>query len=279
MTEPFINIYRTLEEAISFEDSPQNTHYNFNGVQLLPNNLEKYVQITNTPNGIELEDWNVYVVDYETLAETDITSYFTVEELTNSENGNPQLYWSLTNVPYDFGWNFVYLRIEQLVGEVFYTNLFRLTDIEKEFTTQIHYKENLEDKFQSIGYNFYFRNITRQDEVTTYYELSTRHTVTVNSKTNKLKRYRVEISPLYNLSTLIDAFYSPYLYIEGIRCSVFESIKFPDTKGDENFGELEVLFSFKETDIFKGDYIAETISGVPDFDPLHFDSLHFDTTT
>ena len=103
MVEPVINIYRTKEEAFYFENSPINTQYIFKGVQLLPNNRLKYVQITNTPNGINLEDWTVYVVDCKGT-KTDITSSFLVESLTNSDNGNPQLYWSLKNIPFDFGW-------------------------------------------------------------------------------------------------------------------------------------------------------------------------------
>lgn len=467
MTNPFINLFRTKEEAFYFENSPINSVYNFNGVQLLPNNSTKYVQLTNTPDGINLEDWTVKAIklcekevfaltsnlitysedltqsdwtknvvsisDKKVIASSgasvnhniqqtitldssvtkytisflakqdeltkvflsvtdlstgtggnaysaynlatgdfylpaaafvgftfldrtitldsdgyykctftfntngctsllvnfsifdsnltfvgdgvmglfmdkiqlkigesgyyvkttdtplndysinitpyiDLTDYFLVEELTNSDNGNPQFYWSLTNVPYDFGNDLIYLQIEQLIGETFYSVPFKLTENDSEFTSQIHYKEELEDKFQSIGVQIYFRNNTRNEELTTYYELSTGHTVTVATQVNKLKSYFSQLMPYDYLSLLVDSLLNTYVYVNSVRCSLFESPKFPETQSQENFGEMKFLFSFKETDTFEGDYEEAVIPTIPDFEPLDYNSLDYSTT-
>jgi hypothetical protein len=55
---------------------------------------------------------------------TDITSYFFVDRLTNDLDGAPQFYWSLTDVPFDFGYNLIYLEINQLLGETFILRLY-----------------------------------------------------------------------------------------------------------------------------------------------------------
>jgi hypothetical protein len=119
VVNPFINILRTKQEALYFKNSQINT-FIFKGVQLLPNNPRKYIQVTNTPLGIDLEDWQVNAVDY-VQGKTDITSHF-VDRLTNDLDGAPQFYWSLTDV-FFFGYNLIYLEINQLV-ETFILRLY-----------------------------------------------------------------------------------------------------------------------------------------------------------
>jgi hypothetical protein len=48
-----------------------------------------------------------------------------VDSITNDLDILPQLYWSLTNVPIDFGYRLVYLEINQLVErQTFYSSPF-----------------------------------------------------------------------------------------------------------------------------------------------------------
>jgi len=262
MTLPVINIYRTLEEAFYFKNSQQNNFYIFTGVHLLPNNLTSYVQKTNTPNGISLEDWVVYAVDMCTGEKTNITSSFMVDELTNSTNGDPQIFWSLTNVPIDFGYNLIYLEINQIFGETFYTTPFLLTDEESEKVTQFHYKDKRTDTYQSVGFKTWFRQKTRQEELTSYYETSTRNTVTQAVKVNKLEKHKSEMMDLDNLDLLCDVLISPYLYVNKVRCSLFESIKFPELTQQENFGMIDFTLSPNYNDIYqqaqpaRGDFFA-----------------------
>jgi len=266
--KPFINLYRTKEEAFYFKNSQINTQFIFKGVQLLPNNAAKYIQITDTPDGIDLEDWTVNVVDLCKETKTDITDYFFVDSLTNSLDGAPQLYWSLTNVPFDFGYRLVYLEITQAVGETFYSTPFLLTDIESEKTTQFHYKESKEDVYQSIGLQVWFNEEDKKTELTTYYELSTRNTVSQAVKTSFLENYRTELMPksvLINLTYLLE---SPVLYVDYIRNNLYEAIELPKKISQENFAEIEFSLSPNYNDNF---------FGLGDYNGIDYGSIDYNT--
>lgn len=259
MTQPIINIYRTTEEAFYFENSQMNRFYSFNGVQLLPFNENKYVQVTNTPDGIDLEDWTVFAVDMCTRAKTDITEAFMVESLTNSENGDPQLFWSLTDVQEDFGMNLIYLEVQQSLGETFYSTPFLLTSEEEEKTTQFTYKAKRTDSYQSIGFQTWFRQNTKQTELTTYYEASTKQTVTQAVKTNKIAKFASELMDIDQLIALSDVLENPYLYVNNIRASLFEAVEIPEVVNQEIFGSVKFNISFNNNDVFDGNYIAPVI--------------------
>jgi len=262
MVNPLIKLKRTYQEAISFIDSPVNRYYILSGVQLLPNNHTKYVQITDIENGMHLEDWIVNVVNFSTGVKTDITEYFNVDSLTNSINGNPQLYWSLTNVPFDFGFDFIYLEISQIIGETFYSTPFLLTDINSDRTTQFHYKSTKSEVMQSIGIQSWFRQKQRNEELTQYYEVSTKTTTTNSQKLNKLFKYSTELMPLDTMDLFMDILSSPYLYMEKVRSFLFEVPKMPDMIGEENFGKFDYLVSqradiiYKEPEPSKGDWLS-----------------------
>lgn len=258
MVSPFINLFRTTEDAFYFKNSQLNTQYIFKGIQLLPNNTAKYIQVTQTPNGIDLEDWTVFAVDLCKGTKTDITTYFLVDSLTNDLDGSTQLFWSLTNVPFDFGYRLIYLQINQAVGESFYSQPFLLTDIESEKVTQFHYKDSNEDVFQSIGLQTWFDEEDKKTELTTYYEVSTRNTVSQAIKTSKLERFRTELMPKSFLIGLTYLLESPVLYVNYIRNSLYEAIDLPKKTGQENFIEAEYVLSPNYNDNFFGqaDYLG-----------------------
>ena len=262
MVEPLIKLKRTLEEAMSFVDSQVNRYYIMSGIQLLPNNPMKYIQVTDISTGMHIEDWTVNAVNLRTEEKTDITISFFVESLTNSTNGDPQLFWSLTNVGFDFGYDFVYLEITQTFGETFYSTPFLLTDVNAEKTSMFHYKSKKNDVMQSIGMQSWFRQIQRNEELTQYYETSTKTTVTTSQKLNKLEKYFNEQMPLYIIDLFMDVLSSPYLYINTIRSSLFEAPKMPDLIGEENFGKFDYMISPKKWDVYsepqplKGDWLS-----------------------
>jgi hypothetical protein len=243
MTAPLINIYKTKEEAFYFKNSWMNQFYSFDAIQLLPNNPLAYVQITDTPDGINLEDWTVNVVDLCKGTKVDITDYFNVDSLTNDLAGNPQLFWSITNVPFDFGYGLQYLEIEQAVGETFYSTPFLLTNEESEKTTQFHYKDKRTDTYQSIGFKVWYRTSDKKTELTTYYETSTRHTVTQAINNNKIEIYRTEQVAIDSLIQLSDVLESPYLYVNTVRASLYQALEIPKPTARENYGRMEVQLS------------------------------------
>lgn len=253
MNTPLIQLKRTLEDALSIRDSQINRLYIFRGIQLLPFNGYKYVQVTDIDDGLHLEDWTVNAVDLCTGNKTDITISFNVESLTNSDNGNPQLFWSLQNVQYDFGWKLIYLEITQTFGEVFYSTPFMLTNFYKEKTTMFHYKNKKSDVMQSIGIQSWFRQIQRNEELTQYYETSTKTTVTTSQKLNKIEKYITELMPLSILDLFMDILSSPYLYVNKIRASLYEAPKMPDLTGTENFGKFDFMVSPKKWDVYKAE--------------------------
>lgn len=258
MVSPFINLFRSKEEAFYFKNSQINTQFIFKSVQLLPNNTAKYIQVTDTPNGIDLEDWTVNIVDLCKGTKTDVTDYFFVDSLTNSLDGAPQLFWSLTNVPFDFGYSLVYLEIEQAVGELFYSTPFLLTNIEHEKTTQFHYKDSNEDVYQSIGLQTWFDEEDKKTELTTYYEVSTKNTVSQAIKTSKIELFRTELMPKSVLIGLTYLLESPILYVNYIRCSLFEAIDLPKKTSQENFIEASYTLSPNYNNNFFGqpDYLG-----------------------
>ena len=245
---------------------------------MLPNNTIPYKQVTNTPDGINLEDWTVNaVILCDESKRTNITSSFLVEFLTNSLNGNPQFIWSLTNVPFDFGYNLIYLEVEQANGELFYSQPFLLTDIESEKTTTFHYKESKTDKYQCIGFQAWYRQPTKQTELTTYYETSTFNTVTQAVKVSILEKYSTEEMSMQQLIKLTNVLESPYLYCNLVRASLFEAIKIPDTVQQENWAFIDFTLSPNENDIFNGDFVEPLEIINPDYSPFDY-SNDYDIT-
>jgi len=265
---PFINIFRSKEEAFYFKNSQINTQFIFKGVQLLPNNASKYIQVTETPNGIDLEDWTVFAVDLCKGTKTEITPYFFVDSLTNSIDGSPQLFWSLTNVPFDFGYRLIYLEINQSLGETFYSSPFLLTDIESEKTTQFHYKDNKDDVYQSIGLQSWFFDEDKRTELTTYYEVSTKNTVSQAIKTNYLQKFRTELMPKSVLVLFTYLLESPILYVNYIRCSLFEAIEIPEKTAQENFNSIDFSLSPNFNDNF---------FGLADYNGIDYGSADYNT--
>lgn len=262
MHQPVINIFRTIEEALYFKNSQINTQFIFSGVQLLTNNPNKYIQVTDTPNGINLEDWTVKVISVcygEELG--DITDSFMVESLTNSINGNPQFVWSLKNIPTDFGWGLIYLQIEQALGETFYTQPFKITDIDSEKTAQINYKYKRTDEIQSIGLTIWFDEDDFLQDLAPYYEVSTQSWVTASIEQGKIEYWRTELMPKSALIQLKEILGLPFVYINSIRASLKESPEIPRKTSQENFGSMPFTINFHPNDIYvqpddeNGDFI------------------------
>jgi len=249
MILPVINLFRTKNEAFYFKNSQNTTQYIFGGIHLLPNNTTSYVQVTNTPTGIHLEDWTVKAISIDDKRSVDITPSFNVIELTNSDNGDPQVIWQLANIPADFGAQLAYLEVSQLVGETFYSKPFHLSKVYADKTTQFHYRYKKTETYQSIGFRTWFNQPDEKIELTSYYETSTGHTVTQSVKVNKIESYLTEPMAFHELSLLSMILRSPYLYVNKIRASLFEAIDLPQKKGNENFGQFSYNLSPKESDI------------------------------
>lgn len=248
-TEPYF-----LERTSVYVDE-----YKVRGIQLLPNNENSYIQTTNVSGGIELEDWTVYVVQ-PCGTETDITSYFSVENIFFDDNGYNQFSWSLTNVPHDFDYDLVYLKVIQTVGETFYSNYFMLTDYESEYTCRIDYKNEYDYAMQSIQVRMAFKQELKNQEIDSYYETSTRNTVTNMVKSQRYENWVTDIISNDLLLKISDVFEYKYTYVDLYRCYLYEAIDVEEFEADENFKDNIIKLTFNKSDIFDYDYFGGAFS-------------------
>ncbi len=186
--------------------------------------------------------------------------------MTNSENGNPQLYWSLTNVPIDFGIRMIYLKIEQALGETFYSQPFLLTNLGKDYTTQFDYKERKDDVIQSIGMKAWFRQEKEETELSTYYEVSTQLTVTQAIKVNATEIYYTEIMSIEQLKKLAMILRSSYLYVNTFRSHLYKAVEIPDLKASENFAQINFQVSVDRNTIYELPQASQGDFLINDFD-------------
>lgn len=270
LTAPIINIYKSLEEALSFRNSWMNQKFDFSGVQLLPNNPNKYIQVTNTPGGINLEDWVVKVFSICGEELGDITSSFMVESLTNSDNGNPQFIWSLTNILQDFGWGLVYLEITQSVGEKFYTTPFKITEIDSEKTAFIAYKFKKSEPFQTIQFTTWYRERGLPQEITPYYQESAKSTVSSVVKFDNIEWWSTENMSRDLLIKLKYILGLPYVYVDFIRSNYYEAPELEWSNSRQNFASMDYYLVKHENDIYQ-----EMQENRGDFASVDWDSNDF----
>jgi len=244
-----INLYNTKTEALYFKDSQINQFYEFGGIQLLPN-----ATYTQKSKGIKLSDgytasaYSVY--DDSFLGAMSITNI--QEEVDGDEyyanftsiyanstviSVTIRAYWSITST-FDFGTELVYLKFTNGVN-TYYSNPFFITALDEDKTTTFTYKDLASSKYQSIGLKTWFRQKSRQSELTTYYESSTKNTVTQSIKTNNLEMYESELMCIEDLILTAQIVESPYLYIGSKRYSLFEAVKIPELTNQENFGKIK----------------------------------------
>lgn len=272
LVNPVINLFKTLQEAMYFKNSQLNSSYKFSGIQLLPNNPNKYIQVTNTPTGIHLTDWIVKVMSMCDEELGDISTSFLVEDVqVNSDNGDAQILWSLKNIPIDFGFELIYLQVSQALGETFYSQPFKITEIDSEKTCQINYKYREVDEIQSIGFNAWFCEEDFLQDLTTYYEISTQSWVSASVEQGKVEYWRTEKMDKSILIKLKSILGLPYVYINNVRASLKEAPEIPKKQARENYASMEFLVNFHDNDIF----VDIEAGNLGDFDPNDFDSNDF----
>lgn len=255
----FIELYTNKLDALSVRTSPiidQNLA-EYRGVQLLPNNELPYVQTTLTSEETNIDDWVAYVVELcNETNETDITAYFHVEQAFNDTNGVAQLDWSLTNVPFDFGYKLIYLRVEQAFGETFYSTPFMITAHESEKTCRIDYRNRSIDTMQSTQLPMYFWQNLKQTELNSYYEVTTRNTKTSLVKSQKYERWITKFVIENDLMIKIDdAFENKFVYIDLIRCNLFEANEIKEFEATENFSQNILKLAFNRGDVYDPLYV------------------------
>jgi len=247
-----INLYTTKAEALYFKDSQRNSFYEFGGIQLLPNNT--YTQKTSIAlenpfvvSVLKVEDDSVMsnllysiteIINMNTIRIDNSTIKIdNVAPLTIDVYATTPYYWSI-NPTVDCSNNLIYLKFTYN-STSYYTNPFYITSLDEDRTTKFTYKDLPSNQYEIIGLKTWFRQKSRQSELTTYYESSTKNTVTQNIKTHNLEMYESEFMSIEDLIMTAEILENPYLYIGSKRYSLFEAVKIPELTQQENFGKIK----------------------------------------
>lgn len=257
----FIRLRDNLGDAHNTGDSPANTHRYVGQVQLLPFNKTPYLQITNVPGGIELEDIQVFAVDC-AGNETEISDAFYFLPFT-AHNGSAQLVIEIIDIPFDFGNTPVYLKFVQALEKEYYSNWILITDNEKNLTSRFDYKNTsnfwgisyeIADYYQSIQLRCYFDDYVSKDELDTYYQISRNQNVNTRALVADINQYRFEFLDGWTAKRLKRALYGDYCYINSVRSYPDEALEKEARAGLSNISENTFTVDPDETDIFTPTY-------------------------
>jgi hypothetical protein len=274
-TRPFIKLFKTLQQALYVETSPYDKQFIMRGVQLLPNNPYPYIQSTDNANGVEVEDWAVTAVNLCDGSITDITAYFEVKEVFFDDNGQNQISWAITNIPFDFGVDFIYLVVDQ-VGQKYYSNPFQITANNSEYTSRFDYRDDEDSIMQSIQLGVFYRENMIEQELESYHQISTGITVTATTKTKEYKKFLSDFLPKSLIIDLTKLFsYNTFVYLNLKRANLFKPIETPDKKLQSNFSLLTMFVS----EIGGADYdpLYEPPALLPDYNILDYSSIDYKT--
>ena len=227
-----INLHTTKSAALYFRDSQINKFYEFGGIQLLPNN--SYTQKTT----IDLDD--LYTISILKVADDSVMGSLSYS-ITEVINVTPSYYWSITPTV-DCSNNLIYLKFTYgLIN--YYTKPFYITSLSEDNVTNFTYKDLASNQYETIGLKTWFRQKSKQTELTTYYESSTGRTVTQAIKTKSLEMYESEFMSTEDLIMTAKILENPYLYIGSTRYYLFESVKIPELTQQENFGKIKFIIN------------------------------------
>ena len=271
-----INLYATKQEAFYFKDSYRNSFYEFGGIQLIPNttytqkttinlanpyvvSILKVADDSAISNTIYASSENVYAASNTVYAASDIIyatsnnnsiSYSitgdnviyaasdSVYAASDSVYASSSIFYMSITPTIDCYNDLIYLKFTYN-DTSYYTNPFYITAFDEDRTTKFTYKDLASNQYESIGLKTWFRQKSRQSELTTYYESSTRNTVTQAIKTHNLEMYESEFMSIDDLIMTAQILESPYLYIGSKRYSLFEAVKIPELTQQENFGKIK----------------------------------------
>jgi uncharacterized protein (TIGR02145 family) len=231
-----INLYATKAEALYFKDSQSNDFYEFGGIQLFPNS-------TYTQKSIGIDFKNPYAISVLKVDDDSVVTnlLYSTQEIVDETNS---YYWSITPTKDCYN-NLIYLRFTY--GSTnYYSNPFYITALDEDKVTNFTYKDLESNYYETIGLKTWFRQKSKQCELTTYYESSTKNTVTQAIKTKSLELYESEHMSMDDLIMTTEVLKSPYLYIGNTKYSLFESVKIPELTQQENFGKIKFTLAGKD---------------------------------
>lgn len=258
----FIRIENTFEKAKYYRKSPiENIDMLYiNGIQLLPNNPLPYIQRTNNPEGVEIEDFTVDVIDLCGNIIGDVTGYFHIDNVFTDLNGKPQIDWSLTDVGFDAGDQLIMLKINQgsEFGDIFYTSPFKLTRDGEEFTTRWDYTNIPDQVFLSTQLNVWYRQSNSTMEIRSYNDVVDGKVITADVKLIKFENWKTSIIDRNIFEKFKEIFTNRIIYADLKRVTANTPIETPIIEDIENYFEVDFTVSVYENDTYDPLYVPIT---------------------
>ena len=237
----FIRYERLLADALSQDESVEVEQNYLGAVQLKPNDPEPYWQISNFEGNIVISNYSVSIVVFGSCVEVDVTD--NVQITTFIENGIRQAKFRYADIPYDFGTDLVYFKIDlNGNGQRFmYSNLIKITDIDIDRTVRVDYVDNtryLNQLFlQSTRLNFYKHNHIPNTEVDSYYQISTEQNVNSRIQENSLTEWYMPPINAWTFKRIEKAFYNGGFWIDKVRNYVTAPLEYSERQELSNVSE------------------------------------------
>lgn len=261
----FIKITHSLNEALAYNSSGQEDFgtYYFGGVQLLPNQPYPYIQRTHDKDGIEIEDWQVWICDTCGNEIEEITDSFNVDRVFQDFNGKPQIEWSLTDVSFDFGYNLVLIKIQQGFNDYFYTTPFYLTNYNAKQTSRWDYRNEETETMLSCQLQAFYRQPMSEMNIASYNRVDNAKRVTQNITNTEFELWKTQEVDKEFFKRFKNVFLSRMLYVDFVRSSLWEGIETPEIEFDQNFLEASFNLSRDESQLYDPNYIAPPVPPPP----------------
>jgi hypothetical protein len=251
----------TLAEAWNQNASPVVDLMYRGQLHLLPFDPQPYIQITDSPISLQIQnDSNVYLLDC-TGEELEINNHVDLQSITDT-NGIKQIYIRLKYLPVDYGMNLVCLKIvsvEDTETNTYYSNPFLLTSLGWDRTSRVDYRvtRNYADPstetiytnlYQGVRLSFYYNRHVDATELDTYYQISKSQDVIANVNENDRIEWMWEKADSWHWVRLSKALYRSPCYINQERNYPSEGLELQSRDGDTNVSESAFITSPNPSD-------------------------------
>lgn len=245
----FLWFKTTLAEAWNQNASPVVDLMYRGQLHLLPFDPQPYLQITDSPTSLILQDEvDVYLLDCNGQ-ELEINDHIDLTNITDS-NGIKQFFIRLKYLPVDYGMNLISLKIDtQSTGggnrTIYYSNPFLLTSLNYDRTSRVDYRvvrdytdfPTSKNFYQGIRLNFYYNRHVDATELDNYYQITRQQDVISNVNENDHIEWMFERADAWHWVRLSKALYRSACYINQVRNYPAEGLELQPREGDTNFSE------------------------------------------
>jgi len=269
----FIRLRDNYAEACDTSFSPAvELSYAGYGIHLIPG--ETYFQISNSPTNINLETYEVHVLNTCGEVLEEITAYIFIQGFTDS-NGIKQIAWEWV-CGQDYPQGVISLRFTDTgSGNFYYTNYFNCSKYDSELTARFEYKSSnphygtqydRADFYQAIRIKAIYNNLLNESERNEYHQISTDITVDTRNIRKIKERYYLEALDDWTILRLETLLTNEEVYIDAYRKYSTTPIEMVERELDSDISEKEFIvnpdysqeFTY-EWQIFEGIDVVEYI--------------------